>query len=198
MVLPEQPSYDERSLLHAVAEGDQKAFTRLVDLYWNRVYSHALAYTKSAPRAQEITQDIFVKIWKKRDTLREINDFAAFLFILGKHQLISAMRKKLETTTELDPLELFEGSLPPDQQLEYKQAYDTILNAIDQLPPKRKTVFKLSRFEGLSHEEIATTMGISRNTVKEHIVQSLNFIRNYLHSRGGLLALLLLARLVGL
>jgi len=183
--------YNERRLLLSVAAGDEKAFTQLVDLYWNRVYGHALAYAKSSQKAQEITQDVFLKVWKKRDTLKEIVDFKNFLFILGRNQIISSLRKKLEGPTGSDPGEAWEDVLMPDQQLEYKEAYAMIREGIEKLPPTRKAVFKMSRMEGLSYEQIAGKMNISKNTVKEHIVLALNFLRTYIHTHGDLLFIFL-------
>lgn len=188
--LPDTSLYDEKALLLSVANSDQKAFTRLVDLYWNKVYGHALAYAKSSPRAQEITQDVFLQVWNKREALKEVRDFKNFLFILGRNQIVSALRKKLDDLSSHDPVETPEDVLLPDQQLEYKQAHNKIMEAIEKLPPTRKTVFKMSRLEGMTYEEIGQKLNISRNTVKEHIILALNFIRTYLHSHGDLFALI--------
>ncbi|HET6993696.1 MAG TPA: RNA polymerase sigma-70 factor [Chitinophagaceae bacterium] len=185
------PLYNERELLICIADGDQKAFTRLVDMYWNKVYGHALAYTKSSPRAQEITQDVFLQVWIKRQTLSEVNDFNNFLFILGKNKIISSMRKKLDELAGKEPVDLLEDVLLPDRQLEYKQVYHQIMEAIENLPPTRKLVFKMSRIEGLTYEEISQRLNISRNTVKEHIVRGLSFIRTFIHTHAEMIFWLL-------
>ena len=182
----------ERNLLLAVATGDQKAFTRIVDSYWNQVYNHSLAYTKSAGRAQEITQDVFLKLWNKRNFLPEVNDFKNYLFILGRNQIISSLRIKLEDPPGNDPVEEYHHFLTPDHQLEYKEVYKIIQNGIEKLPPVRKAVFKLSRMDGLSYDEIAQQQNISKNTVKEHIVHALNFLRTYVHTHGDLFPLFIL------
>lgn len=174
--------YNESELLIKVASGEQKAFTILVDCYWNKVYSHALAYSKSVTRAQEITQDVFLKVWNRREALTEVRDFKSYLFILGKHHIISSMRKKLESLTGEDLLETQEDIHIPDQQLEYKETWNRVLEGIEMLPARRKVIFKKSRLEGLSYEEIAESSHISKNTVKEHIVLSLNFLRTYIYS----------------
>ncbi len=174
-------TYNESELLIKVASGEQKAFTVLVDYYWNKVYSHALAYSKSVTRAQEITQDIFLKVWHKREALTEVRDFKSYLFILGKHHIISSMRKKLESLTGEDLLETREDIHIPDQQLEYKETWNRILEGIEKLPAVRKVIFKKSRLEGLTYEEIAESSHISKNTVKEHIVLALNFLRTYIY-----------------
>ncbi len=177
----EGSTYNEGELLIKVASGEQQAFTVLVDYYWNKVYSHALAYSKSVTRAQEITQDVFLKVWHKREALTEVRDFKSYLFILGRHHIISSMRKKLESLTGEDLLETPEDIYIPDQQLECKETWNRILEGIEKLPTVRKVIFKKSRLEGLSYEEIARSNNISKNTVKEHIVLALNFLRTYIY-----------------
>lgn len=177
----EGSTYNESELLIKVASGEQHAFTVLVDQYWNKVYSHALAYSKSVTRAQEITQDVFLKVWLKREALTKVRDFKSYLFILGRHHIISSMRKKLESLTGDDLLETPEDIYIPDQQLECKETWNRILEGIEKLPAVRKVIFKKSRLEGLSYEEIARSNNISKNTVKEHIVLALNFLRTYIY-----------------
>jgi RNA polymerase sigma-70 factor (ECF subfamily) len=184
--------YDESKMLLEVALGNQKAFTLLVDTYWNQVYSHSLAYTKSSRQAQEITQDVFLKVWNKRENLKDVSNFKNYLFILGRNHIITAVRKKLDQLVEYDMLDASEDMLVPDQQLEHKETWNKILEGIEKLPPARKAVFKMSRLEGLSYEDIATKLNISKNTVKEHIILSLNFLRTYLHLHRHLISLFIL------
>lgn len=176
-------------LLAEVSNGSQVAFNKLVKLYWNKVYSHSLAYSKSTFKAQEITQDIFLRVWQKKETLTQIQDFDNYLFILSRNHIISAMRKKLlETSIDNEYVEgLLEDILLPDQQLQLKQTYETVIHGIDEMPPTRKKVFILSRFEGKTYNEIAGLMHISKNTVKEHITSGLSFLRKYVQSHSNLL-----------
>lgn len=183
--------FDDNNIILKIAAGDQNAFTLLVNNYWNKVYGHALAYTKSSARAQEITQDVFLKIWLKRERLTEVYDFKNYLFVLGRNEIISAMRKKLDDFTSYDLLETPEDTLIPDQQLVYKQTWNRILEGIEKLPSTRQAIFKMSRFEGLSYEDIAAKRSISKNTVKEHITLSLNFLRTYIHIHENLLVIFL-------
>lgn len=177
--MPPTTSDNEKNLLLQIAEGDEKAFTRLFRSYWNKVYTQALTYLKSSHRAQEITQDIFVKIWSSKEKLPAVESFSNYLFILSRNEIISALRRKEKIFT--DPTDaLLQGSLIPDQQLQFKETNERVLKAIDQLPPARKIVFKLSRLEGRSYEQIGKELNISRNGVKDHIVKALNFLRTNL------------------
>lgn len=180
----------ERELLAQVAAGDEAAFRTVVRFYHPRVFSHALAFTKSYPEAEEITQDIFLKVWQQRDKLPAIESFRNFLYISGRNQIISSMRKQVMQTgqTTEDPLE---ENLLPDQQYQYKEMYQLILKAIEQLPPQQKAVFTLSRLEHLSHEQIAEKLNISKHAVNWHIVQALGNLRNYLANYPEVLILLI-------
>lgn len=170
---------DEPGLLNLVARGDAPAFRSLVDLYWGRVYGNTLALTKSPQVAEELTQDIFLKIWNQREGLAEVENFGVYIYVIGRNQVISALRKKITDTSADFPEHMAEDIQLPDHQLEMKETYERIMEGIEQLPPVRRQVFKMSRLEGLSYEEIAAALGISKNTVKEHIVNGLNFLRGY-------------------
>ena len=172
--------YEIKQWLILTSEGDEIAFARLLRSHWNKVYTQALTYLKLPQNAQEITQNVFVKIWSAREKLASLDSFSNFLFIVSRNEIISALRKKEKSFN--DPIEeLQEGLLIPDQQLEYKESYQRLTKAIEQLPPMRKIVFKMSRLEGRSYEEIGNELGISRNGVKDHIVKALNFLRTNLY-----------------
>ncbi|SDH57996.1 RNA polymerase sigma-70 factor, ECF subfamily [Chitinophaga filiformis] len=171
--------HNERELLGQVAAGDESAFRTILRFYHPRVFSHALTFTKSYPEAEEITQDIFLRIWQQREKLPEIENFRNFLYILGRNQIISAMRKQVMKTDAAAEYPM-EDMLIPDQQYQYKETYALILKAVDKLPPRQREVFTMSRLEHLSHEQIAEKLNISKAAVNWHIVQALNTLRTYL------------------
>lgn len=177
-------SYTEKELLDGVAAGQDEAFSRLVNMYRNKVFSHALTFVKSYEEAEEITQDIFVKVWVNRHRLREVKDFKSYLFILGRNHLVSAIRKKVMETTSPDDNDIPGNLLLPDHQVEFKETYRHLVDGIEKLTPQQKAVFTLSRMENLSHDEIATRLGISKSTVKFHLVLALNFLREFLRYPG--------------
>lgn len=190
--MPQLTLHTESELLLLIRQDDQTAFTVLFHSYWNKVYTQAITYLKSSELAQEITQDIFLKIWSSRERLVEVKSFSDYLFIISRNEIISALRKKNINLVEPSH-ELQEIQMQPDKQLHYKESYNKILSLIDQLPPTRKKVFTLSRLEGKSYEEIGAALGISRNGVKDHIVKALNFLRIHLGPNGELVVLFISA-----
>jgi RNA polymerase sigma-70 factor (ECF subfamily) len=168
-----------RQWLSRIAEDDQEAFTRVLRLYWNKVYTQALTYLKSTTIAQEVTQDVFVKIWTNRSKLPQVDNFSGYLFIITRNEISSLLRKKQNESVQPNET-VEEETWIPDKQLLYKESYAAILRGVELLPPARKTVFKMSRFHGLTYDEIAAELDISRNGVKDHIVKALLFLRNYI------------------
>lgn len=180
-------AFDERRLLQQVAEGDEKAFAMLVEQKWNNIYAQALTYVKSTHHAQDIVQEVFLKVWEKRQTLIELERFDSYLFIIARNYIISELRKKITVPIGDKLIESFEEeSKAPDRILVHKQLTELVERAMQLLPPQQKITIKLSREEGLSHEEIAKHMELSKETVKKHICRALNFLRTYVRTHSEL------------
>lgn len=172
---------EERTLLLRVAASDERAFGQLVNQYWGAVYEHALTYLKSPSLAEETALDVFEKIWSKREKLPEVDSFRDWLFIVGRNQFISRLRKKLAEPPVAGSAEWWiEEVHVPGISLELKELTRIIEAGIDSLTPHQKEVFRLSREQGLTHKQIAEQLGLSQHTVKGHLVNSLNHLRKYL------------------
>lgn len=186
--------YNEKALLQLVAEGDELAFTQLFNQYWNTVYAQSLAYLKSVTLAQDVVQEVFLKLWHKRASLPAVERIDSFIFITARNEIINQLRKQLPSANAEEQLpDSPEKVMRPDQELAHRQQHALLARAIEELPPQRKLVFTLNRYDGLSYEEIAQQLGISRETVKGHMVKALAFVRTYLTTHGDLLLLLLLS-----
>jgi RNA polymerase sigma-70 factor (ECF subfamily) len=171
--------YNERELLLMVSEGDESAYQQLFHTYWDHIYSTALMFTKSPELSEDLSQDIFARIWQKRDKLAEVEKFDDYLFVTARNLIFDHLRKKVFSGGYDDYFQEYfkDAALSPDQKLEFKEFENTIRQAIEKLPAQQQTAFRLSRFQGLSHEEIARQMGISRQSVKSYIVRSIVSLR---------------------
>jgi len=169
-------------LLSAVAKGDESAFRQLFEQHWDNIYGVAFAFTKSPVIAEEMAQDVFVKIWLKREDLPQVKKFSDYLFIIARNHIFSALHKKLHEQPFSDHLlNYFQETInTPDNQLLLRETEQLLQKAIEQLPPQQHLIYCLSREQGLNQEEIAAKLDISKNTVKSHMSKALQFIRNYL------------------
>lgn len=186
------PIYEEAALLEKVARNDEKAFAALFNRYRDQVYTVALRLSGSEILSEEIVQDVFLKIWLKRETLREIRDFKSYLFIVSRNHIFSALRQlarrqgAIDEFTSLLPLS---GNAAEDTLAE-KEYREILRRAIDRLPPQQKQVYLYCREQGLKREEAARLMDIAPETVKAHLAKASRFIRAYCLSRLGLFVLL--------
>ncbi|MEN7547627.1 RNA polymerase sigma-70 factor [Rapidithrix thailandica] len=175
---------NEKQLVISLNQGDESAFQSLFDLYSSRLYLYCFRFLKSKDLSDEIVQGVFIKIWEQRANVNPEFNFSAFIFKVAKNLLVDFLRKmsrEEEAKMELQLKTQLYQSLPEDEMI-YSELKKLIEDAVHKLPEKRQRIFRMSRFEGLSHEEIARQLGLSKNTVKVSIFKSLCFLREYLAS----------------
>ncbi len=177
-----KPLDNEKDLLAKIAAGNQTAFTDVVNHYWNKIFQICLTYTKSYETAEDVAQDIFFKIWQKKETLPSIERFDNYLFIVTRNEVVSAMRKMGPRLFKADDIAntLAANEVTPEDNLNTKRLAELIEKGVKLLSPQQQIIWRLSRESGLSHEEIAAKLGLSKNTVKVHLVRALNTLRFYL------------------
>lgn len=165
-----------------LAQSDETVFRQLYDEYWNRIYLLALTYLKSAELAQDIVQDVFLKVWDQRESFLTIRHPGSFIYVMGRNAVINAFRKKLSIDRVVEEINDFmpNNFQLPHQILEIKQLQQRLDSAINCLPPQQSLIIKLSRQEGLTHKEIAERLSIEKSTVKNHIIRALNTLRQQL------------------
>jgi RNA polymerase sigma-70 factor (family 1) len=157
---------DEKELLRQVADGDERAFTRLFDHYHQRLGIHIYRITRSEEIAEELVHDVFLKLWLNRELLSGVDNFAVYLFVVSKNAALNALKKIASEKLKFTGLDDVTEN-PSEQPDDYR--YVLIDEAIDQLPPQQRQVYMLSRHQRLSYHEIAFQMGISRETVKKYL-----------------------------
>lgn len=184
---------DERETLKLVALGDERAFSRIVRKYSQVIYPYLLYWLKSPQLAEEVAQDVFLRLWKNRDKLPDISNFSGYVYVVSRNCVNSQFERGLLETAAPDVAQIDLVLTNPQTDLETKELATIMEQAIESLPPRRKEVFLLSRNEQLTYEEIAARLGISRSTVREHMVEALVFLRTYLKRNAGIIITLLWA-----
>lgn len=186
---------NEKELLQHIAGGDQKAFQVIFDHYWDSILANTIYITKSVSQAEDLTQEIFIKIWLNREKLLEVQHFDAYLYKVAKHLIVDNLRKRILPVIPTPVFNVYfeDESLTPQGLMELTELDRLINEAISQLPVQMQTAFKLSRFDGLSHEQIAAKMNISRNSSQTYVARALVQIRSYLAKHGSHLGVVLAA-----
>lgn len=179
--MPTELLHNEKELLQQLAQGDETAFRTIFDHYRDAIYSFAMKVTRQEAIAEEIVQDVFVKIWMNRGGLGAIRHFPDFLYIIARNHTFNAWRR-LARERKLTVATADELSIPgvSTDAVILQRDYDRLLlQAVAQLPPQQKLVYTLGRQEGFSREEIAAQLNISPATVKVHMSQALKALRLY-------------------
>ncbi|AXB58533.1 RNA polymerase sigma factor [Flavobacterium fluviale] len=168
----------EKKLLLELSQGSELAFTKIYNQYKDIVYSIALRITKSKTLSEETVQDIFLKIWQNRKSLAEVEHFENYIYIISRNHLFNSIKKiARESNLALEVNSKDAGFIDTDTSIKDEQ-YNTILNQIvEQLPPQQQKVYKMAKWDGMSHQKIGEDLGISTETVKKHMAQALKYIR---------------------
>lgn len=184
--------YNESELLSRVAQGNQLAFKQLVSRYTPVIFRHLVTYSKNVIQAEENTQDILLTIWNNRHKLEGMENFAGYVYVITRNRAHLVFRKKV-LENHVPPDDVLQHSFTsPENNLELKELQQYLFAGIELLPAKRREVFKLSRIEHLSYEEIAERLSITRSTVRQQIIASLAFLRTYLREEAGIVVFMLI------
>lgn len=168
-------------------KGDALAFEELFRHYGKRLYHFSLKYQKSTAEAEEIVQEVFLKIWQLRASLDPDLSFNAYLFKIAYRQIAERFRKDALARKYIAGIadELIPFSDELNEATNYYSLLQLVEESVDKLPPRQKEVFILRRSEGLSIAQIAEKLGIAHKTVEQHITGALKSIKSCLDSDNG-------------
>ena len=165
---------NENALLLRMAEGDTAAFRRVFDEYYPKVRVFFSRFVLSDDDAKDLAQNVFVKLWTMRSALREVRSFGAYLFRMCRNAAIDYGRKH---NVRVDLEEDYAETYPLDEEYFARETRSRMESRIAAMPEKRRRVVTLSRLEGMSNEEIALKLGISKKTVENHLNAALRELR---------------------
>lgn len=169
---------DERTLVLQLKEGNENAFTALYQTYWAKVYNFSRLYLTSSAEVEEVVQDVFVKVWEARIFIKENENFKGFLFIITRNIIFNQFRKSFnENAYKLAILKSSSETYGIEEEMEASDLQSYINKLIEELPPRQREVFQMSRDQHLSYKEIAQQLDITEKTVERHINEALKFLR---------------------
>jgi RNA polymerase sigma-70 factor (ECF subfamily) len=170
----------DQELVTALRNGDNDAFEALYHRYFVSLSKYAYKKLQDECVVEELVQDVFVDLWKKRTTLEVDGQIAGLLFAMLRNKALHGLRARLIQFKHLEAFSLLhknEMSEELTDVLYARQVQEKMNAAINQLSPQCRLAFTLSRYENLSYKQIAREMDISVNTVEKHIGKALHFLR---------------------
>ena len=172
--------YDEEIILFELSTGKEEAFEKLYNHYVHALKEFVIKFVKSSELAEDLTQEVFIKIWENRGQLAKVRSFRAYLTVIARNHVLNFL--KSAPRNDLALKEIVGSYTVPQAEneiisKEYKQWLQQVL---DSMSPQMRSVFELCREQNKSYNEVADLLQISRNTVKKHMVRSMKVIKGRL------------------
>ncbi len=182
---------EDKRLARGIKCGEKLAFKQLYEKYAPRIYRFSRSYLKNESDSEELVQNVFVKIWEKRDALDTSHNIKAFVFKIAVNTVYDFIRRKNIEHAFADYARL---NFKTDENFTwhaviYDEMVQNLQDLVAQLPEQQQKIFQLSKMEGLPNEEIANRLQLSKRTVENHLYRALLFLKAHLKS-DPLLALL--------
>ncbi len=175
--------YSEAEFIQALRSGDFNAYSELFDRYGKRLYFFSKGYLKSEEDAEEIVQEVFMKIWNNREELSVEKSFESYLFAIARNGILNTIRKSKSEEAYLTYVKINpDKNVLLDEELDFKELETAYRKVVENLSPRRKEIFLLSREQFLSNNEIALKMNISVKTVENQMTSALAEIRKNLRA----------------
>lgn len=174
-----------KTLIHSfVNKNDEEAFTTFFKLYYARLVEYSMIFVKEEFKAKEVVSDVFFKLLKNKQKLLGVNNISAYLFFSCKNQSITHLKKdKIYHHNPLDfqDNEVYANIGNPEEEIIAKEFQLLVDQTIENLPPKRRVVFKLIKDDGLSYKEVASLLDISVKTVDNHLSTAIAELRKVIN-----------------
>lgn len=185
---------DDSELVDRAQEGDRDAFQTLVERYQEKVYSICYGKVKDEQDAKDVSQDVFVKVFRYIENFNQESSFYTWLYRITVNTSIDYLRKQsrrkevdyddtIQTDEEVEGNELLMPSklgIKPDKELGRKELREKMLEALDSLSDKHRTILTLREVEGLSYKEMAEVLDISKGTVMSRLYHARQYFQEAL------------------
>jgi len=177
--LKERQPISESELILQLQNGETRAFEALFHLYKKRVKGFVHKMLPPNIPSDEVVTTVFVKVWLKRNTIDITKNFSSFLFVIARNQVLDEIKAAVNQKIIYCETARMESLAPQttDDENDAELLENKLQQAVEKLPCRRKQIFTLSRFEGLTYRQIANKLEISENTVDTQIRKSLLFLR---------------------
>lgn len=177
---------NDKQLIVRLKNQDAEAFSILYNRYSKKLYWYALKFVKSPEIAEDIIHDIFVKLWEQSDSLHTDASIQAYLYKITRNSLLNLIKRGTVEARVIDEIMYHaeQHTSNTDESVQYRETLRQTNEAIDELPPKRKQIYELSRNNGMTHRQIAMQLEITDSTVNNQLVKAIKSIKSFLYLRG--------------
>lgn len=168
-----------QDLLTRFRNGDMLAFDQVYELYSHKLFSFVFKILKNEAEVDDIVQEVFVKIWESRNKLEDYKLLNSYIFTIAYNNSIDLIRKRISNNKYLEHLKNYASiNFTPSSisQIEFNELKNHVEKLIANLPDRQKQVYLLHREEGFTYPEIAKQLGISKNTVENHMTKALKYL----------------------
>lgn len=170
-----------QDIIEELTEGNQEAFRMVFKAAYPQVRAFSKGFTKNDTDADDIAQQVFIKLWTKRAILANVRNFETYLYTITKNTVLNHMASQKAFMVDIsDVRNLSTENTSPLEQIEASDLQLLIDMTVENMPPQRQAVYKLSRVEGLSNDQIAEKLGLQKKTVENHLNLALGEIRKVL------------------
>ncbi len=176
--------FDENQVLQRLKSGDVSAFDAIYWQYHGAIFRNILRLTKDEAVAADISQDVFVKFWEKRETLQPGKSIGGLLFVISYHLAVNHNKQTLRERSARNELALLPVGGEDEQATQLEHQHRLLEQAVATLTEQKRLVFTRCKLEGKSYEEVAGELGISKHTVKEHLSFAMKTVKNYILDHG--------------
>lgn len=174
-------AYDDIQLIKLVRSGDRLAFDELYNRHWQLTYTRAFNLLRDREDSLDVCQSVFLWLWENRQAVHIRSTLEGYLYTAVKYKIANLIRHGKVRESFFEEIKHTDTSAFESHDLEVKELKSLIHQLIDELPPKCREVFRLSRQDHLSHKEIAERLAISEKTVDDHITRALKKLRGPLN-----------------
>lgn len=193
----------ELFILRELQKGSSRAFEFIFNEYYASLSRFAFSFVKDQDKAQSLAQDVFIKLWEKRETLNSVGNLLPYLMTMVRNQSIDYLRKEKSSAKTQKQIRIEEFANTTEEQISKNEFEEELLKSLLKLPERCRMAFELSRFDGMTNREISEKMEISVKGVEALIGRSLKLLRKELEEflpssqkgRGAVLFSLFLKRL---
>lgn len=168
---------------------NQKQFESIFNEYWEELYRSAYLRLKDQAVTEDIVQEVFVDLWQRRESIEIQSSLKGYLLTAVKYKVLKYFNQQAKFRAErLDQIDIVAQD---DDEMAFEEVYKNIEVAIDKLSPKCRVIFRMSKIEGLSTEEIAIQLNLSKQTVHNQLSKSMGLVRTEMKHMAPLLILIL-------